>query len=121
MDYTREEYIEKAKNLLKVAELLYKMGLYNDSFSRLYYSLRALARGLCGKPVKNKWKHEALINCFVKEFLEEKLSLYEKRMIRKMPSLRNKVDYEPVEISKDIVDIYMKIVKRVFEEMNDGY
>lgn len=84
-----ESYYRKATNLLTVAKFLYKHDYFNDSFSRLYYSLRALARALCGEPKKNKWKHEALIKCFLEECLNDKLTKEEKRLLKKMPSLRN--------------------------------
>jgi len=121
MNYSKEDYIKKSYSLLEVSVFLYRNGFYNDSFSRLYYSLRAFLRGICGKPIKNKWKHEALINCFIREFADNSLSIEEKRLLRKMPSIRNEVDYEPIEISKEKLDIYIKLVKKIFKEFSNGY
>jgi len=116
-----ENYYRKAVNLLAVAKFLYKHGYFNDSFSRLYYSLRALARALCGKPNKNKWKHEAIIKCLIEKYLDAVLTKEEKRMLRKMPSIRNIVDYEAIEISKESVNIYIKLIEKIFLELKNGH
>lgn len=119
-DFSKKDYLKKSNSLLRVSIFLYENGFLNDSFSRLYYSIRALFRAFCGAPEKRKWKHEALVNCFLHKFGNKVLSLEEKRLLRKMPSLRNEIDYEPVEIEKEKLDIYIRIVKKIFKEFANG-
>jgi len=117
--FSKEDYLKKAKQILEVALFLYEHRFYNDSFSRLYYALRSLFRGLCGKPPKGKWRHEALFNCFLHKFDKNTLSLEEKKLLRKMPSIRNDIDYDPVEIEKKKLDIYISIAKKIFKEFTN--
>ena len=117
--FSDKDYIKKAKSLLEVSVFLQKNNYYNDSFSRLYYALRSLFRGLCGTPPKGKWKHEALIKCFIDTFGESFLSVEEKKLLRKMPSLRNKIDYEPIEIGKKELNIYRRVTEKIFKRFLD--
>ena len=112
-------FLQKAELQFKAGKLLYENGYFNDSLSRLYYALRSTAVFLIGMPPKGKWKHSALMKKLVIELDNQEilLSREERQLIKRFPNEREKADYEPVEVSKEKVEKYIQLVKRILREV----
>ena len=114
-------YLQKAEEHFKAGVLLYMNGYYNDAISRLYYSFRSIAIHIVGKPSKGKWKHSALMRKAVMEIDRRKilnLSRKERKLIKDFAGIREDADYELVNIPQDVTETYIKLVKRLLEEVN---
>ena len=115
------DYLEKAEKQFKAGKILFEKGYYNDSLSRLYYSLRSIAVFVVGKPEKGKWKHAALLKRFVVEIdatglLE--LSRKERKLIKDFARVRELADYELVEYPKEKAEEYISLVERILREVS---
>ncbi len=115
-------YFDKAKRHFKAALLLYAKGYNNDALSRLYYSFRSLAILIVGRPEKGKWRHAALMRKVVMEI--DRLELFplsreERKLIKDFASVREDADYELVDIPKEVVESYIKLVERFMKELGD--
>jgi uncharacterized protein (UPF0332 family) len=116
------EYLEKAKKRYKAGKLLFEYGYNNDALSRLYYAFRSLAVCMVGKPPKGKWKHPALMRKIIVEVDNRKLfplSKGERKLIKDFPDLREEADYEPVEIPKEKLQVYINLVERFLKEVEN--
>jgi len=113
-------YLQKAKEQLEAGKLLFENGYYNDALSRFYYSLRSVAVSVVGEPERGKWKHPALMKRFVIEIDRQELfslSRKERHLIKRFPNEREKADYDPVKVSREKVEEYFQLVKRILEEV----
>ena len=116
-------YFDKAKRHFKAALLLYSNGYNNDALSRLYYSFRSLAILIVGRPEKGKWRHSALMRKVVMEI--DRLRLFplsreERKLIKDFASVREDADYELVDIPKEVVESYIKLVERFMKELDSA-
>ena len=116
-------YFDKAKRHFKAALLLCSNGYNNDALSRLYYSFRSLAVLIVGRPEKGKWRHSALMRKLVMEI--DRLRLFplsreERKLIKDFASVREDADYELVDIPKEVVESYIKLVERFMKELGSA-
>jgi len=116
-------YFDKAKRHFKAALLLCSNGYNNDALSRLYYSFRSLAVLIVGRPEKGKWRHSALMRKVVMEI--DRLRLFslsreERKLIKDFASVREDADYELVDIPKEVVESYIKLVERFMKELGSA-
>jgi len=114
------DYLEKAEKQFRAGKILFEKGYYNDSLSRLYYSLRSVAVFVVGKPEKGKWKHSALMRRFVIEIdatglLE--LSRRERKLIKDFARVRELADYELIEYPREKAEEYIFLVERILREV----
>jgi uncharacterized protein (UPF0332 family) len=94
--------VEKAKQSLKAARLLFDDGYYDFSVSRSYYAMFYCAEALLFSKGLSFSKHSAVISFFGKEFVKTKImteKLY--TFLRDAFDLRRIGDYETVGVSKE--------------------
>jgi uncharacterized protein (UPF0332 family) len=118
----KKSYLKKALKQYKAGKLLFEHGYNNDAISRFYYAFRSLAVCIVGKPSKGKWKHPALMRKVIMEVDAKKLfslSKEERKLIKDFPDLREEADYEPVEVPKEKLQIYINLVERFLKEVEN--
>ena len=116
------KYLLKAQEKYKAGILLSLNGYYNDSLSRLYYAFRSLAVCIVGEPKKGKWKHSALMGKLIMEIDNRKLfplSREERKLIKDFPDTRKSADYDLVDIPKEKVKTYIKLVEYFLREVEN--
>jgi uncharacterized protein (UPF0332 family) len=117
-----KRYLLKAREKYRAGVLLCLQGYYNDSLSRLYYAFRFLAICIAGEPEKGRWKHSALMKKLIMEIDNRKLfplSRQERKLIKDFPDVRKSADYDLVDIPKEKVKTYIKLVERFIREVEN--
>ncbi len=106
------EWLEKAKEHLKSAEILYKKGLYRDSVSRAYYA----AFSALGSLTHRKFKpHGMALIKYLKS--SEKLSISDEieEIFLKLENLRKKGDYDTSFLTKEEAKNALTFSRKVFK------
>lgn len=115
----KESFINRAKENLKAAEILYDKGLYNASANRAYYSaFHATLATLFSKGFIPAVEHRATLSLFCNELINKKKCFPStfKRMIYELQDARNKADYGSG-ISRKLANNRLKDSKELFKNI----
>ncbi len=122
-----EDYLERAKEELDAANLLFNEGFYKEAASRAYYSMFHATQAILF--IKNIYprSHRGVIQKFGEEFV--KPGLLERRMgqmLSQAESMRMKADYDVVikidkEECEEIIkncEIFLLNIRKAIEKVN---
>lgn len=108
MDIT---FLEKAKENLEAAELLFEAGLYNASANRAYYAaFQGTIAALSDAKKLNNKTHKNVQADFSRELIQRR-KVYSGRLksyLTDMQEVRNKADYQTVSVSKKVAQRQLK-------------
>ena len=100
----KQDFLEKAKENLEAARLLFDAGLHNASANRAYYAaFHAAIAALSDASIKTDNKKHANVQAQFSGELIRRRKVYSSRLKASLPELqdtRNKADYRLVSISK---------------------
>lgn len=121
--------IEKAKEDLKVARLLFEKKHYSQSMNRSYYAIFHITRALLSLDEFDSRKHSGIIAYFNREYIAK--GIFDKKyskIIKGAEKMRNRSDYDDFfVVSKDEAqkqlknaeDFTEKIEKFIRERLNE--
>ncbi len=114
---TKKSWTFKAKEHYSAGKILYEKGFYRDSLARLYYCAYSLMVAECGKAPKGRWEHKGIVKCFLKKIYDKDIEIEKeyRELLKDFYELRRIADYGTESIEKEDVETYIKLVKKLFE------
>ena len=113
--------IEKAKDDLKVAKLLFEKNHYSQSMNRSYYAIFHITRALLALDEFDTRKHSGIIAYFNREYIAR--GILDKRyskIIKGAEKMRNRSDYDDFYIvSKDDTKQQLENAEQFVEKLEE--
>lgn len=115
--HMKEEFLNKARENLKAAQICFENGLYNACANRSYYAalqaaVAALAdKGITRAAIDHKW-----VQADFSEMLVNRRKIYPAKLksyLREMQILRNNADYKAADVSKKKVRIWLSCAQEM--------
>jgi len=117
-----KRYIQKARQILKEQQALFKQEFYAGSVSRGYYAIFNLACAILLTKGKEYSSHQAVIANFGKEFVKEnKIDAKYHQMLIELFTLRQTADYDIEKvIDKNTAQLVLRLTHE-FSKMTKEY
>ncbi len=118
----QNEFLTKAKENLRAAQICFDNGLYNACANRFYYAaLQAAFAALCDKGIRrDKIDHGQVQADFSGELIRKR-KVYPAKLksyLSDMQFVRNKADYTEVSISKQRAGKWLSRAKEMLESID---
>ncbi|MBM3241785.1 HEPN domain-containing protein [Candidatus Poribacteria bacterium] len=116
--------LNKAREHLKSAEILFREEQYRDAVSRAYYAAFSAMLAYVGQPPKGKWEHPGLRGVFIRKLGEAGMPVENCRTLRSnlldLHDARIDADYSTTEIGKRVAIDALEIACNVISLVERG-
>jgi uncharacterized protein (UPF0332 family) len=116
--------LNKAREHLKSAEILFCEEQYRDSVSRAYYAVFSAMLAYVGQPPKGKWEHPGLRGVFIRRLGEAGMPVEDCRTLRSnlrdLHDARIDADYSAAKIDKSTASNTLEIAREVISVVERG-
>ncbi len=109
--------LNKAREHLQAAELLYRHQYYRDAVSRAYYAVFTAMQAFVGDPPRGRWNHPALRGIFIRTLADRGVPIETCRQLRRrlryLLDAREDADYRKEEIEGGLALDALEIAREV--------
>ena len=116
--------LNKAREHLKSAEILFCEEQYRDAVSRAYYAAFSAMHAYVGNPPKGQWKHPGLRGVFIRRLGEAGMPVENCRTLRSnlrdLHDARIDADYSTAKIDKSTASNTLEIAREVINVVEGG-
>jgi len=109
--------LNKAREHLKSAEILFCEEQYRDAVSRAYYAAFSAMHAYVGNPPKGQWKHPGLRGVFIRKLGEVGMPVENCRTLRSklrdLQDTRIRADYSTTEVGESAAIDALEIAREV--------